>query len=93
MIQEALNNTAKHSGAEFVEISLVKSNGRMELTIRDNGAGFDLSGARRGKDRERSLGLVGMKERTELSGGYLFLVESNIGAGTTIRASWPFEQE
>ena len=80
--QEAMNNVAKHSKASHVSLRLQKRNSQIELTIRDNGQGFDLDTTRRG------LGLSTMRERTELSGGGC-RIESVKGAGTTIRCSWP----
>jgi signal transduction histidine kinase len=61
---------------------LSEKEGRIELTIEDNGAGFDPETIKQG------LGLTSMRERTELSGG-AFAVESVPGKGTTIRAQWP----
>jgi signal transduction histidine kinase len=80
--QEAMNNIAKHSGATRVNLRLQKRNSEIELTIQDNGQGFNLDTTRRG------LGLSTMRERTELSGGAC-IVESVKGTGTTIRCSWP----
>ncbi len=80
--QEAMNNIVKHSGASLVSLCLQKGNRGIELTIRDNGQGFDLNTVRRG------LGLSTMRERTELSGG-VCTIESVKGVGTTIRCSWP----
>jgi PAS domain S-box-containing protein len=82
IIQEALNNIAKHSKANLVHLSLAKVDGKIELMIGDNGRGFDLENYRKG------LGLTSMRERTELSGGS-FTIESTQQAGTMIRASWP----
>jgi len=80
--QEAMNNIAKHSKATVVNLVLQKGNGGIELTIWDNGQGFDLDTTKRG------LGLSTMRERTELSGGTCS-IESVKGAGTTIRCVWP----
>jgi signal transduction histidine kinase len=63
VFQEAMNNIAKHSQATLVSLYLQERDGRMELTIQDNGQGFDLDTARRG------LGLSTMRERAQLSGG------------------------
>ncbi|MDP3039341.1 MAG: MASE3 domain-containing protein, partial [Deltaproteobacteria bacterium] len=81
VLQEALNNIAKHSQAARVYISLWKQDGQIELTIEDNGIGFDPETSRKG------LGLVSMKERVEFSGGML-AIESDLGSGTTIRETW-----
>lgn len=82
ILQEALNNIAKHSQANRATIALGERDKRIELTIEDNGTGFDLKNMRKG------LGLTSMRERAELSGG-TFMIESVLGKGTTIRASWP----
>lgn len=80
--QEAMNNIAKHSQASRVSLNLQERDDRIELTIQDNGQGFDPAIVRRG------LGLSTMKERAQLSGGS-FNLESAMGKGTIIRVSWP----
>lgn len=83
IVQEALNNAAKHSEADSVDVSIAKRDGAIELTVKDNGAGFDPHcGRNRG-----GMGLASMRERAELSGGMLS-VESTLGMGTCIRAVW-----
>jgi signal transduction histidine kinase len=86
--QEALNNIAKHSKADLVTLSLRKNDGPIELTVRDNGQGFDMEEIFSMESARKGLGLGSMRERTELSGGS-FAIESIPGKGTTIRASWP----
>jgi two-component system sensor histidine kinase UhpB len=88
IIQESLNNVAKHSGASQVRLSLSSRDGRIELGIRDNGRGFDVREADARASARRSLGLTSMRERVELSGGR-FSIESSPDAGTFVRASWP----
>ncbi len=88
VMQEALNNIAKHSKAPVVSLFLRKTGQAIELVIRDSGQGFDLSEAQSRVGAGRGLGLDSMRERTELSGGS-FSIESNKGEGTSIRASWP----
>ncbi|MDY0041953.1 MAG: ATP-binding protein [Desulforhabdus sp.] len=80
--QEALNNVAKHSKATVVNLFLQKKKKRIELTIRDNGQGFDLRTIRGG------LGLSTIKERTELAGG-VCTIASGQETGTAIHCSWP----
>jgi len=91
VLQEALNNIAKHSKASVVLLYLGKADQAIELVIRDSGQGFDLSEAQSRRGGNRGLGLDSMRERTELSGGS-FSIESNKGKGTSIRASWPLDK-
>ena len=85
IIQEALNNVAKHSCADSVEVGLTKNDGMLELIIRDNGKGFSAVGVR--ACGNGGMGLTSMRERAKLSGGSL-IIESG-ETGTVIRASWP----
>jgi len=86
--QEALNNIAKHSKANLVRLSIGKKGRNIELTIQDDGMGFNLEEILAQEWPKRGLGLTSMRERAELSGGS-FAMESAIGKGTTIKASWP----
>jgi PAS domain S-box-containing protein len=88
VLQEALNNSAKHSKASEVLLRVSKIEQVIELVIGDNGQGFDPLEAISRRGATRGQGLVGMQERVELSGGS-FAVESSTGRGTVIRASWP----
>ena len=81
VLQEALNNFAKHGRGNLVELSLLKSEDTLHLRIQDNGQGFDVGSVQKG------LGLESMRERVELSGGE-FMIESKIVHGTTIQAIW-----
>jgi signal transduction histidine kinase len=87
VLQEGLNNIAKHSMATLVLIFLRKTDQEINLVIRDNGQGFDLSKAQSADDAPHGFGLKSMRERAELSGGS-FMIESTQGKGTIIRASW-----
>jgi signal transduction histidine kinase len=80
--QEALSNVARHALARYVEITLTVQVAALELTIRDDGVGFDVERLRSG------LGLVGMSERAELAGGRLD-IKSAPAVGTTLRARFP----
>jgi signal transduction histidine kinase/ABC-type amino acid transport substrate-binding protein len=88
IVQEALNNVARHSRAELVSLSLGRKDGLVRLDIEDNGTGFDPRSALTESIHEKGLGIAGMKERTELSGGAFRLI-SVLDTGTTIHASWP----
>ncbi|MDH4266137.1 MAG: PAS domain S-box protein [Deltaproteobacteria bacterium] len=85
VLQEALNNIAKHSRADLVCLILRRTEDKVEMVIQDNGLGFDL------KDIKKGFGMGSMRERTELSGGS-FSIESVRGKGTAIRVSWPIDQ-
>jgi signal transduction histidine kinase len=80
--QEALSNAGKHADASRVELQLVASDEYVELTVRDDGAGFDPETPASG------FGLVGMRERVALVRGEL-VINSVPGGGTTVRASFP----
>ena len=87
VLQEALNNIAKHSKALTVLLSLQKAQQAIQLVVQDSGQGFDPEEAFSRKEVAKGLGLDSMRERIELSGGS-FLIESSKGAGTVIRATW-----
>ncbi len=89
IVQEALNNAAKHSGAERITLSLRQLGGEWHLDIEDDGVGFD-PGLPRVPSEEGGYGLTTMRERTELFGGTL-LLESAPGEGTRVYARWPLE--
>jgi PAS domain S-box-containing protein len=89
--QEALNNVAKHSNAQRVEIAIRRANGLATLSVRDNGMGFDPKRIER-SNREAGWGLLIMRERAEAVGaqfslkagpdtGVQVLVEYHVRAG------------
>jgi two-component system sensor histidine kinase UhpB len=80
--QEALSNVAQHASARRVELGLSADKGRVELTIRDDGRGFD------SRIDHGSLGLSGMSERARLLGGRLH-VDSRPGEGTALTLQVP----
>jgi signal transduction histidine kinase len=77
--QEALTNVARHAQATLVETNLTQDDGIINLTIKDNGVGFDTEEIK----NKMSLGLVGMRERAMLFNGEL-TINSKKGKGTTI---------
>ncbi len=87
ILQEALNNIAKHSRAGLVQLSLQKKHGGVELRLHDNGQGFDLTEAISLKPSRRGFGLASMRERAQLSGA-TFDIKSAVGEGTTIWVKW-----
>jgi PAS domain S-box-containing protein len=90
IVQEALNNAARHGKPESVSVSLVKEQRNIKLKIKDNGVGFDVKQVLDVENRESGLGIASMKERSELSNGS-FAIVSAVGQGTTVCAWWPYE--
>jgi len=80
--QEALNNVAKHSGARQVELRLECQPGQMNLTIQDDGLGFEPDSLPPGH-----MGISIMRERADSIGACL-RVESQVGQGTTVKLEW-----
>jgi signal transduction histidine kinase len=83
IIQEALANAARHSGAPRAEVSVAREDGRLTVVVVDDGRGFDPADV-----YESGIGLAGMVERSRLLGGQIS-IESAPGAGTRITVSVP----
>ena len=88
VLQEALNNAAKHSRTSRVHLYLGMEKDTIDLIVSDDGTGFDLESVMATDSHLRGFGLASMRERTELSGG-LFAIRTGASVGTVIRASWP----
>jgi signal transduction histidine kinase len=86
--QEALTNTLKHSKARRFRLSIIKSYPNIIFLAEDDGVGFDGQIVR---NNQRSLGLLGMRERTSLLGG-TFQVRSKPAEGTRIRIEIPLAE-
>jgi signal transduction histidine kinase len=86
-LRDALANIAAHSKADLVRVSLQKKDKRIELTIQDNGKGFDVDEVLKMERQREILGLSSLRERMKLSGG-AFRIKSAIARGTTIHTSW-----
>ena len=86
--QEALANVVKHAEASDALLRLGARGGRVQLTVWDNGAGFDVEAAAGSGRRGLAAGLSGMRERLALYGGEL-RVDSDADSGTWLRASVP----
>jgi PAS domain S-box-containing protein len=89
IVQEALNNIAKHAQASNVSILLEKPEDKIVLIIEDDGVGFNLEEK---VNEARGLGLIGMGERAALINGEME-IESAIGNGTTIYVRVPASYE
>jgi len=81
LVQEAVNNSARHANARTVEVVVKREGQSVRFTVRDDGAGFDTRFV-------RGLGLLGMEERVRRLGGQIHL-DSQLGRGTLISAELP----
>lgn len=88
LTQEALTNIVRHARASNVDVELRQQSPMLELTIRDDGIGFDADVAVQQAIAGSSMGLLGMQERAVLVGGQLSL-ESVVDRGTTIYGRFP----
>lgn len=86
--QEALTNVVRHAQATSVSVELTKTDGQLELSVRDDGIGFDVNSLRDKAVNGASLGLLSMEERASLAGGGLEL-RSIPGQGTEVHAWFP----
>jgi signal transduction histidine kinase len=86
--QEALRNVGKHSQASEAVVTLRRAEGRIVLSVADDGRGFRLSTPLGDLAEAGRLGLLGMSERARLVGG-TFQIRTAPGAGTTITAELP----
>ncbi len=86
--QEAINNVLRHARAHNLWLRLFTAAGRLAISVRDDGSGFDLEAMRRRAAGGSSLGLLGMEERMALAGGS-FELRSAPGQGTVLLATFP----
>jgi PAS domain S-box-containing protein len=87
VVQEALTNVLRHAHARRVSIVLRFVDNHLDMSVEDDGVGFDVAAARRRAARGESQGLLGMQERVELVGGE-FAIQSGAD-GTRVRARLP----
>ena len=85
IVQESLTNISRHASAEQATVRILTNNSTLNISVEDDGVGFDEAAA---LDGRTSVGLQGMKQRAELLGGEL-RVESAHGKGTVINATLP----
>ena len=83
IVREALSNIRAHSAAEHVRVMVVEHEGRVEVSVEDDGEGFDLDEALLRSAARKRFGLVGMIERVRLLGGEL-VVDTHPGQGTRV---------
>lgn len=88
--QEAMTNSARHARARHLSVALEQKHQRLQLTVRDDGIGFDVPETRRRSAECPTVGLLGMQERVSLVGGTLE-IRSRIGCGTELEACFPLQ--
>ena len=86
--EEAVNNARKHAEAEHIWVRMRRQAGALVIEIADDGVGFNVGAVDASYALRGSLGMVSMRERTELLGGTLS-VDSAEGRGTTVRLTVP----
>ena len=91
VMQEALENVARHSQADRVRISLLKKNASVEFTVQDNGIGFQPDEVSAVDHPEKGMGLRSMKERLELIGGS-FAIQTGSGSGALVQTAYSVRQ-
>jgi signal transduction histidine kinase len=89
IVQEALTNVLKHAEARQAKVETTVGDGRVRVTVVDDGRGFDVTSVPRSREG-RGVGLLGMRERAEALGGTL-QVSSRTGHGTRIEIVIPVE--
>lgn len=88
IVQEALSNIARHSGATACTVSLNSGTGMLRLVIEDNGRGVGTTASR--LTAGRGLGLIGMRERAQALGG-TFTIRERDGGGTIVTVTLPLD--
>ncbi len=87
IVQESLNNVIKHSDASEVFVKIKNLETEIVITVKDDGRGFDTEKV---KPKRGGLGLVGLRERTNMLGGRIS-INSSVGSGTEIRVTLPIK--
>jgi len=90
--QEGLANVLKHANASMVTVTVAYGKAGVELTVSDNGLGFDSNIPRQWDKDKGGFGLISMQERAQLLGGEL-KVKSSLGSGTNVVAAIPAPPE
>jgi signal transduction histidine kinase len=92
IIEEAVNNARKHAQAENIWVRLQRSGDLVRLEVEDDGTGFDVNAVQQDYDQRGSLGMVNLRERTEMING-LLEIRSKPGTGTRVRVTIPLTEE
>ncbi|MGZ4149927.1 MAG: ATP-binding protein, partial [Actinomycetota bacterium] len=88
IVQEAVGNVVRHAEAHAARVRVMPSDGHLRVEVSDDGVGFDATEVAGRARTGESVGLVGMRERAELAGGWIEITSSP-GSGTSIVAEIP----
>jgi signal transduction histidine kinase len=91
-IQEAITNAIRHGNPNIISVRIAKEDSRINVTVTDDGSGFDTEEVLGSRETRSRLGLIGMRERVRSISGDL-TVESTPGKGTTIELRIPIDEE
>jgi signal transduction histidine kinase len=95
LVEEAVNNARKHAQAPHIWVRLAplpKQPDIAFLEVADDGLGFDVAAVNKSYDKRGSLGMINLRERTELVNGFLN-IDSALGKGTRIQVYIPLTEE
>ena len=92
VMQESFSNIIRHSQAKRVRVEVRFLRNSLRIVITDNGVGFDFMAAIGSREKERGVGLIGMRERMELIEGRLE-ISSSPGKGTRTTVEVPYKKE
>ena len=93
IVEEAVTNARKHAQAEHIWVNLRSFEKEMALLeVQDDGVGFDVAAVNRSYDQRGSLGMVNLRERTELVNGVMN-IQSSLGKGTRVQVYIPLTEE
>lgn len=90
VVQEAVTNVIRHASARRIQVGVRAESGELEITVTDDGRGFDARAALEAPATGKSLGLLGMQERAKMLGG-LMRIDSSAGNGTRVRVHIPLK--
>lgn len=93
IVEEAINNARKHAQADHIWVRLKRLQSDLGLlAIEDDGVGFDVESVKASYEHRGSLGMINLRERTELISGIL-RIDSTIGEGTIIQVAIPLTED
>ncbi len=85
IVQESLTNVGRYANAKEVSVVVKNITGSLQLTVTDNGIGFDKAGI----SSRKTLGILGMRERSAMMNG-TYEIESTPGVGTNVFVTIPY---